>query len=61
MKEYLSPKELAEHLNISIHTIYLWTSQRTIPYFKLGKIVRFDLTEIDAWLETKRVELYKNN
>jgi len=52
MEKLLSPEELGELLNVSIHTIYQWTSKRHIPYIKVGKLVRFDTHEILEWLDT---------
>jgi hypothetical protein len=34
---------------------------RKIPFKKLGKLVRFDVMEIDKWLETKSVEVSKHH
>lgn len=50
-KQYLSVKELSQYMGISIHTIYLWIQLKKIPYVKLGKLVRFNLTEINSWLK----------
>lgn len=55
----LSPIELSEALGISIETIYAWTSQKRIPYVKMGKLVRFSRTEINRWLSDRRVNTYK--
>ncbi|MGM9746217.1 MAG: helix-turn-helix domain-containing protein [Paludibacteraceae bacterium] len=35
-------------------TIYGWVSQRTIPYNKNGKRLRFNKVEIDKWLNSGR-------
>ena len=42
--------ELARRLGISRHTIYSWVSQRRIPYLKVGRLLRFEPTAVDAWL-----------
>ena len=55
-KRYLSPKELSEYLGISIQTIYEWTSQRRIPFVKLSRLVKFDITAIDDWMKSQREE-----
>lgn len=56
MKQYLSPKELAQYINVSIHTIYYWIATRQIPFVKLGRLIRFNLAEIQEWLKSKKVE-----
>ena len=57
-KKYLSPKDLAEYLGISLRTVYLWTSLRQIPFYRLGRLTRFSRVEIELWLLKKKVELY---
>lgn len=58
-KQYLSPKELSQYMGVSVHTVYLWIALRKIPYTKIGKLVRFNSAEIDAWLKLQHVEPLK--
>lgn len=53
--KYLLPQELALMLGVSITTIYGWTSDRTIPFLKLGRLVRFEGLKINNWLKKKSV------
>ena len=55
MIKLLSPQELSEVLSISIETVYAWTSQKRIPYIKMGRLVRFNMDEVNKWLERQRV------
>ena len=56
-KHYLSVKQLSEYMGISVHTIYLWIQLKKIPYYKInGKIVKFNLPEIEEWLKEQRFE-----
>lgn len=55
-RRYLGPEELSIYLGMSVRTIYFWTAQRKIPYFKLGKRIRFDIIEIEKWLKDKSVK-----
>jgi excisionase family DNA binding protein len=54
-KQYLTPKELAGMLRVDITTVYGWTSDRVIPYIKIGRLVRFDPVKITNWLKQKLV------
>ena len=56
-KNLVGVKEMAEYLDVSINTIYSWVNMRKIPYFKIGRLVKFDLKEIDNWKENMRVEI----
>ncbi len=59
-KQYLSVKELSQYVGISVHTIYLWIQLKKIPYYKInGKIVKFNLPEIEEWLKEQRFESLK--
>ncbi len=57
MNKLLSPQELSATLNISIETVYAWTSQKRIPYIKMGRLVRFNVDEVNKWLERQRVKV----
>lgn len=48
--------ELSERLSISVSWIYAMVSMKKIPYYKIGRVVRFDRDEIERWLKEKRVE-----
>ena len=56
MTKLLSPQELSDVLSISIETVYAWTSQKRIPYIKMGRLVRFNADEVNKWLEKQRVK-----
>ena len=47
--------ELSAMLGVAKNTLYDWCAVRKIPHIKLGKLLRFDAAEIEAWWKTKRV------
>ncbi|MHB9133659.1 MAG: helix-turn-helix domain-containing protein [Armatimonadota bacterium] len=49
---YLTVKGVAEYLHLSEDTIYRMVSRKQIPFFKLGKCIRFPVDAIDTWLES---------
>ncbi len=53
--DLIKPDELARGLNVSRPTVYSWVRQQTIPYVKLGQLVRFDPTELSVWLKARRI------
>jgi excisionase family DNA binding protein len=56
MPNALSAKQLYTLLNISKTTLYEKVAQGTIPYFRIGTIIRFDPVRIAAWLREQEVE-----
>lgn len=52
---WLTVRQLSEYLNIKPKTIYSLVSRRTIPHYKIGKLVKFKQDEVDNWMNTKRV------
>ena len=55
-RRYLGIEELAQYIGITKGTLYVWVCNRKIPYYKLGKLVKFDTKEIDEWMKGKRIE-----
>ena len=44
---WVGKKEMAEHLKISQATLHGWMKKGTIPYVRLGRSVRFKLSQVD--------------
>ena len=55
MKKLISSKELSDYLGVSLNTIRSWVWMKRIPYLKLGRLVRFDMNTIEAWLKDRAV------
>jgi excisionase family DNA binding protein len=51
----LKPEEAAERLNVSLRFIRRLCHERRVPYTRVGKFVRFDVDEFEAWIATRRV------
>lgn len=51
---YMSIKEVSRMLNLSVWTLYRMVSEGFIPYYKLGRAVRFKRSEIEEWLAKNR-------
>jgi len=46
----LTISEVAVYLNMKVKTIYAKVEAGEIPHYHIGRLVRFRLAEIDAWL-----------
>ena len=56
-KRFLGLQEVSEYLGVTRGTLYVWVCHKRIPYLKMGRLVKFDLQEIEAWLKDKRVKI----
>jgi excisionase family DNA binding protein len=48
---YFGVSELAKYLSVSSKWVYKRTSQKTIPFNKVGGTLLFKRSEIDEWVE----------
>ena len=53
---FLSIQDFSLYLRIKPSTIYAMVGERTIPHFRIGKLIRFKRSEIDLWMEGNRQE-----
>jgi excisionase family DNA binding protein len=56
----IKPEELAQALNVSVGTIYMWIARGTVPYLAFGKSKRFDPQEVSEWIKAHRVGVKKD-
>lgn len=59
MKKFISIDELADKLGISKGTIYQWTAMKVVPFYKIGRLVRFNEEEIEKWLSERKQQVSK--
>lgn len=54
-RRLLDIREVASYTGLSTHTLYTMVSQRRIPFVKVGRLVKFDLGLLDAWIKQNTV------
>lgn len=47
---------LSRAIGVKRKTIYSWVHTRQIPYVKVGRLVKFDVADIDAWVQSRKVK-----
>lgn len=53
----LSPANLAERYGLPLETVYGWNKTRSGPkYLKIGRHVRYRLSDVIAWEKTRIAE-----
>ena len=50
---YMSKKEAAQYLNITLGTLNKWIDESDIPYKHIGKVYRFNRNDLDKFMATK--------
>ena len=51
----LTEKDTCAYLRVSKRNLYCWRMAGLIPYYKIGRAVRFRKAELDAALERMRM------
>ena len=56
-KRFLTKKELAGYLGLSVFTIDSWVSQRReVPFVRMGRRVMFDMEDVQTWVEANKIQ-----
>lgn len=48
---WLSVEEIAAHLGVSKDTIYAWIAKKRMPAHRVGRLWKFQKSEIDDWVK----------
>ena len=49
---WYSVNEVASHLGVATDTIYRWIERKKMPAHRLGRLWKFKLSEVDAWVRS---------
>lgn len=54
-KRLLNIAEAADYLGIKVGTLYNWVNQKKIPYFKIGRLVKFSLAGLEDFINKNEI------
>ena len=54
---YENVQDIAEYLAIKPSTLYALVGRREVPFYKVGRLIRFKRSSIDEWMEKQREEV----
>lgn len=47
---WVTAEHVAKHLGVVKDTVYRWRESKGLPAHKIGRLWKFQLSEIDAWV-----------
>ena len=58
LQKLLTPEEAAIYIGVSPGTLSVWrsTGRYNLPFVKAGRLVRYNVAALDAWLATRTRE-----
>ena len=56
----LTPREVADQMNVHPRTVQRWAREQTIPSIRIGKLIRFNEADLAQWLEASRTASIPN-
>ena len=55
MPQLIDAEQLSLILGVKDGTIYDWVRRGKIPHVRLERLIRFDMDEINTWLQERKV------
>jgi len=52
VEKWVSIKEIAAHLGVSRDTVLNWIAKKNMPAHKVGKLWKFQTSEVDSWIRS---------
>lgn len=47
---WVTASDVAQHLGVVKETVYRWRERKGLPAHKIGRLWKFQLSEVDAWV-----------
>ncbi|GIW56143.1 MAG: hypothetical protein KatS3mg082_2547 [Nitrospiraceae bacterium] len=51
-EQWVSVDRVAAHLGVTRDSIYRWIERKGFPAHRVGRLLRFKLSEVDRWVAT---------
>lgn len=52
IEKWYTLKEVQEYLGVGRDTILQWIAKRNMPAYKVGRLWKFKLSEVDEWIRS---------
>jgi excisionase family DNA binding protein len=57
---WLSADDIAAHLGITKDTVYAWITDKRMPAHKVGRLWKFQTSEVDEWVRSGGSDVSKD-
>ena len=54
-EKWVNLEDIADHLSVSKDTIRIWIKDGKLPFYKVGKMYKFKISEGDEWTRKGRI------
>ncbi|EAC5623778.1 helix-turn-helix domain-containing protein [Listeria monocytogenes] len=61
IEKWVSIKDVQEHLDVGRETVLQWINKRNLSAYKVGRLWKFKLSEIDDWVRSGGADERTNN
>ena len=51
-ERWVGVEDVAAHLGVAKDSVYRWVESKGLPAGRVGRLLRFRLSEVDDWVET---------
>ena len=58
---WVTASDVAQHLGVVKDTVYRWRERKGLPAHKIGRLWKFQLSEVDEWVRAGGADEYKVN
>jgi excisionase family DNA binding protein len=58
---WTSVDDIARHLGVAKDSIYRWIERRSLPAHRIGRLWKFKISEVDAWVRAGGADSHRCN
>ena len=55
-ERWVGVEEVAAHLGVAKDSVYRWVTTKNMPSHRVGRLLRFKLSEVDDWVKRGEAE-----
>ena len=52
-EKWVNVEDVASHLHVGKDSVYRWTESKAFPAHRVGRLLRFKLSEVDGWVKNQ--------